>query len=170
MTPLLIPLTSLPATVPMWTPGAIRETTGRLVYGCIAIGIESHFLVSPLGHAERRGCLGVRTTAEGQDAHLFVDLSPPPLDAAGHPTRVDALPVLVDMLARAMGRPEGQHTLRRGMGIAWLWRLETATLDGVVTYGFERTEALMTVDMSSPLADRFALAALLAARVWETPA
>lgn len=161
MTPLYIPLTSLPAPVPMWTPVLLD---GRDPYAVIyADDSGEEFLCCPAG---KWYCYGPGVATYGPE-RLAVDLSPPPLDPNGHPTRIDALPVLVGMLARAMGRPEGHHLFRSGMGIAWLWRLETATPEGVVTYGFERTEALMRIDMSSPLADRFAVAALFTARVWE---
>jgi hypothetical protein len=124
---------------------------------------------------------------------VLVDLTPPPLDASGNPTSVDALPILVGMLARAMGHPEGQATFTLSAE-AWgpCWTLLTAWFDDrerqATHMFFARPSggggwkmngisaptnvcgpipALASIDLTGPNAHRLALVALFTARVWE---
>lgn len=176
MTPLHIPLSILPASVPTGIT-LVLPTAHSNVY-TVATPETAPFLLSADGW-----CL---------------DLSPPPI-VDGHPTRIDALPVLVGMLARAMGHPEGQHVFRTGSMRPDAWALETwargqdsstftlfthdigAPHDGTQHGGWTmaatetreiirrlpRIPALASIDLTDPNAYRLALAALFTARVWE---
>lgn len=191
MTPLHIPLTLLPAPVPMWTPGVFRVPDGA-TYFQVAICYPTEDGDMWVMEANRLGRPPIRLDIPASD--VLVDLTPPPLYPDGNPTRVDALPVLVGMLARAMGHPEGQATLTLSVE-AWgpCWTLLTAWFDGrerQATHMFFAgpsgcggwkmngisaptnvcgpLPALASIDLADPNATRLALAALFAARVWET--
>lgn len=173
---LLIPLSGLPAPVPAGTPGILDGDVPVFILDMH--DDETYSIIHP------DWMFFPPPTA----ARLSADLSPPPLDSAGHPTRIDALPVLVDMLARAMGHPEGWHTLTPSTVTGW-WNLSSYT-DGPIRRmistirsddtswtrsddGYARAvpsvPALASINLTSPLAPRLALVALFAARVWETP-
>lgn len=123
MTPLHIPLANLPAPVPTWTPTILHIS----------------------GFSISTGYPGERIDRSDPSSRYDVDLSPPPIDANGNPTRIDALPVLVDMLARAMGHPEGVRVFRGGSIRPSAWTLETwAHGENVSTF------TLFTHDVGAP--------------------
>ena len=163
MNPLHLPLSLLPGPVPMWTPGILQYPD--CPPHSVSIGYPSQDGAMWIMEANNLGRPPIHLAAFASD--VFVDLSPPPIDANGHPTRVDALPVLVGVLARAMGHPVGTSSLRRGRGIAWSWRLDTVTADGVETTGFPDFDMFAHFDIDDPLADRLAAVAILNAKPWE---
>lgn len=123
MNPLHIPLPSLPAPVQIGAPLVLPTAHGNLY--AIVPPEAAPFLLSGDGWC--------------------IDLSPPPIDADGNPTRVDALPVLVDMLARAVGHPEGVRVFRGGSIRPSAWTLETwAHGENVSTF------TLFTHDVGAP--------------------
>ena len=168
MTPLHIPLANLPAPVPTWTPTILHIS----------------------GFSISTGYPGERIDRSDPSSRYDVDLSPPPIDANGHPTRIDALPVLVDMLARARGHAPGQHVLMRSRQDPHGWVIETWRDDGTkdqscfsaapigcrTMLDFSSRPCLVTppvpalasVDPTDPLSPRYTCVALVAARVWET--
>lgn len=130
MTPaLLVPLSSLPAPAPSGMPIA-WPSAGSVTTSIVGpTGLSRTFIHVP---------------------GWMVDLSPPPLDTNGHPTRIDALPVLVGMLARAMGHPEGQHALhaiqRRVSGVVvTFWMLFTTPVMSYVQDPRAYTETTFSV-------------------------
>ena len=168
MNPLHIPLSSLPAPVQIGAPLVLPTAHGDLY--AIVPPEAVPFLLAGDGWC--------------------IDLSPPPIDADGHPARIDALPVLVDMLARARGHAPGQHVLMRSRQDPHGWVIETWRDDGTkdqscfsaapigcrTMLDFSSRPCLVTppvpalasVDPTDPLSPRYTCVALVAARVWET--
>ena len=163
MTPLHLPLSLLPGPVPMWTPGILQYPD------CPphSVSIDYPSQDGAMWIMES-ACAGHRPILlESASSYVYIDLTPPPRDSDGWPTRVDALPIVVGMVARAMGHPVGTSSLRRGRGIAWSWRLDTVTADGVETTGFPDFDMFADVAIDDPLADRLAAVAILNAKPWE---
>ena len=180
MNPLHLPLSLLPGPVPMWTPGHYHSEVA---------------LMPSMRPSHDRACwtVSVRPIEEelAPIERLSVDLSPPPIDANGNPTRIDALPVLVGMLARARGHAPGQSALYCVNPNTKAWLLETVHSNGSRDMSFfgpvdaglralakfvpgqpamatPPVPALASVPLTDPNATRLALAALFEARVWET--
>ena len=119
MNPLHIPLALLPGPVPMWTPGSLDGGSGCAIMQTFNDG-ESYRTCPDDEYIQYTD--GVNT----YDAdRLYIDLTPPPLDAQGWPTRVDALPIVVWMIAKAMGHPDGTTVFRAGRMRPDAWGLET---------------------------------------------
>lgn len=105
---------------------------------------------------------------------VAIDLSRPPVDAAGYPTRIDGADVAAGMLARAMGLdPRGgvswgrcfdlpHWTLAGGVkGNGRSWSL---TFAGPLRRG--QPDTLSHIDPAAPDADRLALVAVIRAAPW----
>ena len=111
----------------------------------------------------------------------YLDLSEPPRDSNGFDLRVDPLPVLADMMGRALGMGPGARWSRfKGQGGkklptgAALWQLERDGL-GVIfgpptllaqRHGATTYNALKEIDLQSDKADRHAFAVVLGERPW----
>jgi len=91
----------------------------------------------------------------------YLDLSPPPLDPAGFPLRIDGLDVAAGMLARALGVSPATPLIAFWAG-RWVLtvphpgRLGDAPLSS------------LNIDPTSPLAPRLAMVAIMRARPWST--
>lgn len=160
---LLIPLADLPGPVPVGAPGAYDHSSGPRA--CVIVG-HANGEVQAL--CERTG--GGQWAVTAWPSQYWLDLSPPPLDAAGWPTRIDGLDVAAGMLARALGRgayagvrwvgiSEGRYWLSADVGSYFVGRG-----GGADTY---EIPALLEIDRADVLAPRLAMAAVFRARVWE---
>ena len=189
MNPLHIPLATLPGPVPVGCPvyhpkygsGVLSEPDEDgeyvAVFTCHEVILDSPHVVRAIVHA---------CNMPG----VCADLTPPPLDAQGWPTRIDALPVVVDMIARAMGHPEGQSALTSNT--EGTWALHTRWCDGQPRSAEHRfnpdpirggvwrmgginapvrvsdpVTALASINPTDPLAARLAAVAILNAKPWE---
>lgn len=161
---LLLPLDCLPGPVPVGAPvSAVRGIDGERRTG---VATEWH----PRNGLRVAWPDGAVYYLCSEDAGAL-DLSRPPVDADGYPTRVDGADVAAGMLARAY-----RMDLRQlGLGVTWrhvapgLWELSVCgwgLVFGVDGRASVIVPALADIDPTDPDADRLALAAVILAAPW----
>lgn len=165
--PLLLPLDSLPGPVPVgvWGRHRYQDHAGDLgmIVGYHATGSTKGWPIIDDGRARVFG------PPACSPKEVEIDLRPPPL-ADGWPTRVDALPIVVGMVARALEIDEAIMEVRpQGVGVAVIFRVGAEPV--VVFYppsdgGFGSVPALADIDRNDPDRVRLALAAIVRAKVW----
>ncbi len=162
---LLLPVAGLPGPVPVGAPVVSY-------WGCPEHGPQRE------GRWRWSHCRHEDHDAEHVECSDYdaLDLSAPPVDAAGYPLRVDGLDVAVGMLARALRmRPESGWTWSvyyGGRGDEGVWTsLRTGHAPHGRRWGYRAVPGLIDVepapDLDGPLSPRLAIIACFRARVWE---
>ena len=158
MNPLHLPLAQLPGPAPVVWRG------------------ESDWMVLAVGHDE---ALIVRHAGDDDICHgwepladLALDLTDPPADTQGHPTRIDGLDLAAGMLARAMGLDPrggvswGRHSDLPNWTLAGGHRANGYAWSPTFAAGRGGIPALADIDPANPHADRLAMIAVFAAAPW----
>lgn len=161
---LLIPVSDLPGPLPLGAPAVCR-----VVIEGIHDDERTLRLMSPDDAASMVLDLHPSLVPRARPIY-YLDLTPPPLDANGWPTRIDGLDVAAGMLAHAFGSG-GPAWLERVGDDVWQIRAPYAIFTTFcarpVGMGWIHVAALADIDPTDPLADRLAMAACFRARVWE---
>jgi hypothetical protein len=168
---LLIPVTALPSPVPKGAP--IAE-----YWGCIEHGPQSldRWRWSHCRHEDHD------TEAVECSTYDALDLSPPPLDPAGFPLRIDGLDVAAGMLARVYcGVPVGPASFVIYDARLQTWQLSALYWSGRLfasdaryygayhdQYPVPAIPALADIDPTDPLAPRLAMVAIMRAGPWSS--
>lgn len=167
---LLLPVDLLPGPVPVGVPVVrMTDTNPAMPRGTLGLLLRWGACPEVLWAHPKLGVGWCGELDRRLPKDLAVDLSPPPLDAAGWPARVDALPIVAGMVARAMGEDSRE-------GVTWRfggkddWRLFIIMINGEsFTFGEKQVPTLAHIDPAHPHADRLALIEVVRAGPWRTP-